>query len=159
MHIKNIQCKRLGVYGHCNLLAALHACVSVMHTHWSYDPHICDLSPVSPNMAAVGASSPYPHTSIFTSLLLTNPLETEWLGDKTDRARDGRGGSWGEGSKEESPLLANKCLSGKAGREIIHHEHCQFRPYFSFVVGYSKCSAEWDTKQESSSQCGVWKDF
>lgn len=76
MHVKNIQYKRLGVYRHCNLHASLHACVSVMHAHLRYDLHICDLSPVSLNVAAVGASPHYPHTSIFTSLLLTKPLET-----------------------------------------------------------------------------------
>lgn len=51
-----------------------------------------------------GSLSPYPHTSIFTSLLLTNPLETKWLGDKTDRLRDGRQGRRGEGSNEGKAL-------------------------------------------------------
>lgn len=37
--------------------ACPHACVSVTRACLSWDPHICDLSPVSLNLAAAGASS------------------------------------------------------------------------------------------------------
>ena len=66
----------------------------------------------------------------------------------------------GEGKVEKRKALCwqtSVCQEKREERD--YSPWALFRPYFSFVVGYSKCSAEWDTKQESGSQCNVWKEF
>ena len=104
-------------------LHALHACASLMHACWSQDPaHVWFITSVTEHGCS-GSLSPNPHASIFTSLLLTNPLETERLRDKTDRSRDGREGGLEGGSEEEEKVLCccqtDVCQNGRDEKDIL----------------------------------------
>lgn len=56
-----------------------HAGVSLMHAHLSYDSHVCDLSPVSLDVAAVGASPLSPHI-YFYQLIAYQPTGDRAIG-------------------------------------------------------------------------------